>query len=163
MNDTEHTRFRQSSLFPRSLAQSVEPLLKPIYKKHGFAEHRILTQWEDIVGKELASGCIPQKLSFRNKSQEHGTLHILVNSGRALELQHMQPRILDKIATYFGYPAVSKITLTQTSLPLYKKPVRKRPKIHPLSADYLEQASAIEDPELRTAFIHLSSTLALEK
>jgi hypothetical protein len=147
---------RRYSLFAKPIAKSIEPLLKPIYKKHGFAEHRILTQWEQIVGQELASYSIPQKLIFRANTKEQGVLHILVSSARTLELQHMLPVILDRITTYFGYPAIERLKFIQTSGPLFRKE-RQKPSLKHTAPNkaltaLLEECS---DPELRTALLSL--------
>ena len=119
--DSESPAPRYFSLFPKPLSKTLTQVVGPVYKKHGFAEHRILTEWRQIVGEELAGCSLPQKLVLPRGRKEGGTLHVLAASGRALELQHLQPVILGKIATYFGYPAVSRLASTQTSSPLFRK------------------------------------------
>ena len=150
------SNIKRYSLFPKSIGKSIEPLIKPIYKKHGFAEHRILTQWHQIVGT-LANYSSPQKLTIRGKE---GTLHILVASGRALELQHLQPIILDKIATYFGYRAVTRITFSQTSSALFhKKIVKKLPLKEKPSEIIMKITSTCEDEDIRNALASLGAAL----
>lgn len=153
------TAINRYSLFPKSIAKSVEPLLKPIYKKHGFAEHRILTEWYAIVGRELASCSIPQKLSSR-LTKEGGTLHVLVASGRALELQHMTPVIIDKIATYFGYNVVKKITFMQTGSAIFqrKKPEKSLPRKQ-VSKAVNALINNCADDGLRNALLSLGSVM----
>jgi hypothetical protein len=152
---------RRFSLFPKPLSKSVDQVVKPVYKKHGFAESRILTEWAAIVGAELADCSVPQKITFSRGKREGGTLYILVSGARALELQHMQPLILDKIATYFGYPAISRLTFMQTSTTLFRREtkagIRPRP---PADATVSALVRECEDDALRAALESLGNTLA---
>jgi hypothetical protein len=159
--DTEPSNTRRFSLFPKPLAQSLTQALKPAYKKHGFAEHRILTEWDRIVGSELAGYSLPQKLSQSRSRQEGGTLHLLVASGRALELQHMQPVIVSRIATYFGYAAVTRLAFTQVHSALFRKEEIKPPPPEPAAdPDLIALAGQCEDERLRSALLSLGQALA---
>ena len=47
-----------------------------------------------------------------------GTLHVRVGSGAlALELQHLEPVVIERINTYFGYRAVERLKLVHGPLP----------------------------------------------
>jgi hypothetical protein len=160
-SDTAKASPRRFSLFPKTLSKTIEHALKPVYKKHGFAEHRIQTEWHLVVGPELAAFSIPQKLTLQRVGGEGGTLHILAASGRALELQHLQPLILDRIATYFGYRAVSRLKLTQTSSALFRKEVKtvkKRPDGE--RVDFAALAAGCDDEAVRKALMSLGTALA---
>lgn len=157
--DKETPNIRRYSLFPKTFAVSSEQLLKPIYKKHGFAEHRILTQWQEIVGAELASYCVPQKLTLGSRKTS-GTLHVLVASGRALELQHMQPLILERIASYFGSSVVQKIVCVQTTAALLRKRQPVRPAAAPPPSDTVRKiTSSCTDEALQNALLALGTTM----
>lgn len=151
---------RRFSIFSQPLSQALTPTLKPVYKKQGFAEHRILSEWHLIVGVQIASYSLPQKLtSVRGK--EGGTLYILAASGRALELQHLQPMILDKIATYFGYKAVTRLTFTQTSSALFRKEAKEAIKPKPAPDEALiALTNQCSDEALRQALLSLGTALA---
>lgn len=161
MSDTPAAR--RWSLFPRKLGQSIEGIVKPVYQQHGFSEHRVLTEWVSVVGRELAAGSAPRKLAFPRGKREQGVLHVAVSSGaRALELQHMQPVILERIATYFGYRAIEKIVFHQeTSLP---SATRRRRSV-PTAKVALDEATAAliapcADDALRAALTALATTRA---
>ena len=94
---------RSCYLFPKTLGDFVEPITRPILKEKGLAGSRILTQWESIVGTQLALHTVPEKLAFPKGKKTGGTLTISVENGFATELQHMQPLILERLAGYFGY------------------------------------------------------------
>ncbi|MDE3060626.1 MAG: DUF721 domain-containing protein, partial [Pseudomonadota bacterium] len=87
-----------------------------------------------------------------------GTLAIAVENGFSLEFQHMQPVILERMATYFGYQAITRIVIARTfevsetppPAPAKKIPSRNRTVI----------TEAIDDGELREALQSLAETLS---
>jgi hypothetical protein len=159
MKNEATKNIKRYSLFPKTIAKTIEPILKPIYKQHGFAEHRILIDWYNIVGSKLAIYSIPQKLT-RGKE---GNLHILVASGRALELQHLQPIIIDKINSFFGYKAVSKIVLKQTSSEIFQNKAIKKPIPKPEVPKSVSEITAkCIDDDLRKALSAFGALLPLE-
>lgn len=146
-------------MLPKTLSQCIEPITRPVFKTQGLAGTRIISEWPSIVGTKFASHCIPQKLSFSAGKKTDGTLSIAVENGFAPELQHLQPVILDRLATYFGYKAVTRITISHTYIPepenLPSMPLK--PKLHKNTITITEQ---IEDEELRTALTNIAKTLS---
>lgn len=145
---TDAPKWRKSSLFPKQLGAHVEPLTRPVLKAQGLAGSRILTEWAQIVGPQLASHCMPEKLNFPAGKKTGGTLVIAAESGYATQLQHMQPVLLERLAGYFGYKAIARITIAHT----YQTPVAapKPPPPKPtLNAESVALAASVEDPQLR--------------
>ena len=97
----------------RPLDSIIERITKPVRKKRGFAEARVINEWDSIVGSALAQYSIPQKLSFPKGAQSGATLYLLCDATWALELQHYEPMIKDRLATFFGYKAVDRIVIKQ--------------------------------------------------
>lgn len=98
----------------KGIAQLLHIVTKPALSKRGFAENKILTDWQLIVGAAIGMNSSPSKLDFYRDKRSEGTLHIEVyDSGLAMELTYMEPVIIEKIATYFGYKAVSRLRITQ--------------------------------------------------
>jgi hypothetical protein len=150
---------RRRHLFPQSLAQTLDPLLKPIYKQHGFTEHRILTQWTAIVGAELSAYSVPQKLAF-GRGKESGVLHVLVAAARALEIQHLQPVILERIRTYLGTSAITAIRITQAPTTSFRKNTARAPERLPAPGnDFCAVAARCNDEQLREALLSLGALL----
>ena len=143
----------------RPLADTVARVTGPLLRKRGFAEARIVTEWREIVGAALAQGCAPEKLTVA-RNGGGGTLDIRVEGALALELQHLQPQIIERVNGYFGYEAVDRIRLRQGPLP--QRPVRRRP-LPPPSAAAVEQVEAtvatVEDPDLRAALDRLGRAI----
>lgn len=152
--------YKRRSMFPKTLSQCIEPITRPVLKKQGLAGSRIISEWRSIVGEKLATRCIPQKLSFSAGKKIDGTLSIAVESGFATELQHNQPLILERLATYFGYKAVSRITISHTYISEQEKPEPTTKRKSPLPQSCIDITRDIEDEELRTALTNIARTLA---
>jgi hypothetical protein len=156
---------RRWSLFPKPLANEIERIVKPVYHQHGFTEHRILTGWAEVVGRDLAAGSVPKKLTFPKGKRENGVLHVTVSSGaRALELQHMQPVILERIATYFGYRAIEKIVFLQdSSLHTAARPRKKPQMTQSPDAALTALVTPCDDAPLRAALLSLGAAIRITK
>ncbi|MEQ1705710.1 MAG: DUF721 domain-containing protein [Rickettsiales bacterium] len=157
--DVKHPGYRRHSMFPKTLSQCIEPITRPVFKKQGLAGTKIVSEWESIVGKKLADHCIAEKLSFPANKKTDGTLSIAVENGFATELQHLQPVIIDRIAIYFGYKAVTRIAITHSYTVELKKesPVIRQ---NTLPAECCEIVEEIEDSELRAALTNIAKTLS---
>ncbi len=94
----------------KSLGDAIRWASKPIYKKRSQLEQRIFSEWNLVVGDEIAGYSIPEKMSRRN-----GELCLVVaaDSMAALTLQHQEPKILERIATYFGYRGIHRLMIQQ--------------------------------------------------
>ncbi|WP_370222508.1 DUF721 domain-containing protein [Pararhodobacter marinus] len=92
-------------------------LRDPIRKageSRGFAVTRLLTHWPEIAGPELARMCRPVKVSYAQ--QGIGATLTLLASGAAAPLVQMQADTLrDKVNAIYGYAAISRVRVTQTS------------------------------------------------
>ncbi|MBT4880201.1 MAG: DUF721 domain-containing protein [Alphaproteobacteria bacterium] len=100
-----------------TLAPLCQKISKPALKKYGFAQASILLDWPKIVGSCLGQYSTPEKMTFPQGKRTNGTLVVQVNSAFALELQHLIPIVLEKINNYFGYQAISKLSLRQVNAP----------------------------------------------
>lgn len=148
---------------PRPLSRMVERLTKSMLGRHGFAHGAIVTKWPDIVGQDMARHTQPEKIVFSRDGVSGGTLHLRVSSGAlATEIQHLEPQILERINTFFGYKAVVRVKLIQGPLPRAKdQPAAKPPR--PLSADEAKNLAGtvanVDDEELRQALERLGRSI----
>ena len=137
---------------PRALAATVDRLTRPVFRRRGFAEGAVLTDWPAIVGEHLAKRTAPEKVVPGGPRGE-GTLHLRIEDGSlALELQHLEPILLERINGYFGYRAVSRLRIVQGPLPPPRQtpPRRTLSPLAPTEQARLEDLLAgIEDEELR--------------
>lgn len=83
-------------------------------ESRGFAQSRVLTHWGEIVGEEISSVSIPTKVSYRTDGLG-ATLTILTSGSNGPILEMQKEFIRNKINAVYGYNAVHKIKITQSS------------------------------------------------
>ena len=145
----------------RALAAEVPRIAGTVLGKHGFGEAQLVAQWAAIIGEDIARAASPEKLSFARGERRDGTLHLRVAPARALEIQHREPVLLERINAFFGYRAVARLALRQAP------PVSRARQLPPPTRQletgersWLESRVAdIEDPELRGALQRLGEAV----
>ena len=83
-------------------------------EKRGFVETRLLTHWDAFVGETIAKIAKPVKVGYA-RDGFGATLTILSTGANAPMLQMQIPTILERVNACYGYSAISKIKITQTS------------------------------------------------
>lgn len=97
--------------------------LKTASAKRGFAELRLLTEWRAVVGEALARVCRPVKVSYSRKGPGLGaTLIVTAEGARAPEVDMQKERILEKVNAFYGYRAVSRLSIDQSRAPMMTTP-----------------------------------------
>ncbi len=149
----------------RALAVTLPKVTQRLVGKRGFAEGGLAADWPGIVGNEIASRCMPGKLSFeRHAERRDGTLTLRVEAPFATELQHLAPQVMERINGYFGYRAVARLRLKQ--VPPAPRAARQAP---PPAARVEDEAAlerrldAVEDPDLRAALGRLGRALRRDR
>jgi hypothetical protein len=145
----------------RRLPDLLRRVLEPAARRRGLAEAKLLTDWPTVVGPMLATRCHPVRLSARLDGPG-GLLVLHVAGTAALELQHSEPQILERINGYFGYGAVGRLRLVQAPLPRSKGGATPPPSRELSDAEATAIAQAvreIRDPDLRAALCVLGRTL----
>ena len=134
-------------------------LTKAVFSRYGFAYGEVLAQWSAIVGEDLGRVSMPERIRWPRASgpdsrKAGGTLVLRVAEGRALEVQHLVPKIIERINGFYGYGAVSALKIVQGEVaapPLAPKFAE--------TADWAlaERVSVIADDRLRAALLRLGS------
>ncbi len=82
-------------------------------ESRGFAVSRLLTHWDDIVGADLSQQARPVEVTY---GRGFGATLTLLTSGPAAPIVEMQKeQIRERVNACYGYAAISRIKLTQTS------------------------------------------------
>jgi hypothetical protein len=150
--------------------------------RKGFAEASLISEWPLIAGPEIARLAIPVKLRLPrpkgDKAKDEkpgdekarraipgaipanvagGTLTLRASPAASLEVQHLKPRILERITRYFGYPAITEIKI---EIGDRRKAMSKAQ--HPMTASTAAQPdlSTVTDPEIREALRRLGAARA---
>ncbi len=147
-------RNRKRGGAPKTLAQQVGKITKPIFGGRGFADATIVNDWPVIAGEHLAGHSLPERIVYSQERKDKGTLHLRIdNGGLAMELQHLAPVLIEKINAYFGFGAVERLHITQGPLP--ERPKDARPPVRPLSEieerGLLSCLSDVEDEDMQRA------------
>jgi len=145
----------------RAIAAEIPRIAGAALGKRGFGEAQLVTQWDAVIGSELAAKLAPERLSFTRGERKNGTLRLRVASAFATEAQHLEPVLIERINAFFGYGAVARLVLVQGPAP---HAATATPPPRPLSA--AEQGvidarvAGIRDPELRDALARLGTAVA---
>ena len=141
----------------RTLAALVPRVTREAFARRGFHQAAVITEWPAIVGEELARQSAPERLT------RDGTLTVRAPGVVALVLQHLEPQLLERIATFFGFRAVKRLRLRQEPLPEEPRPRRRVAAAATAVPAAVEAAvAAIDDPALRHALVRLGAVVAAE-
>jgi len=148
----------------KPVAQSIDRLTKGMLGQQGFTHGAIVTKWPEIVGENVARHTQPEKIVFSRDGATGGTLHLKTDSGAfAMELQHQEPQIVERINTFFGYRAVVRIKLIQGPLPRTHKADQQANPPRPLNKaetrDLAGTVASVDDPELKEALERLGEKI----
>lgn len=145
----------------RALGETVDAVARPMLGRRGFAGSRVVAEWGSIVGEPLAARSLPERVTRPADGRGGGTLHVRVASGAlAVELQHLEPVIVERINTWFGYRAVARLKLAHGPIP--ERQVDRTPPhiLTPADEAAVEALAAeIDDPTLRQALRDLGRRL----
>lgn len=148
----------------RPIAQVADALTRPAFGRRGFALGALLTHWPQIIGPELADCTQPEKLHFPQGKGDSGTLMIRADGGAALEIQHLQPLICERINSLCGFRAVAELRIIQGPVTARPKPPKPPRPLLPAEKQVLERNLAeIGDPDLWTALEKLGAGIYARK
>lgn len=153
-----------------SLSESMTPYVKRLLGQYALFEIDLLKNWNNIIGEDLAQYCFLQKIEFKKDERTDGILYVMTSSGAfALEIQHKSPVILEKINTYFGFCAVTKIKIFQNDS-FFERNTAKfddKPEKKLVSAEqqnYINQITEdIQNTELKTKLQKLGKSILGKK
>ena len=88
--------------------------LRAAGESRGFAVTRLLTQWAEIVGADIAANAVPVKIGY-GRGGLGATLTLLTTGARAPMLEMQKDRIRDRVNACYGYAAIARVAITQTA------------------------------------------------
>jgi len=147
----------------RAVGAALPSVTKGAMAKRGFAEARILLDWRTIVGETLARHTVPERLA-RPRGEGGGVLHIRVAGAFALELQHLEPIVIERINAHFGHAAVARLKMTQGLTAPTVTPRRRRRQLGAAAeAELSRSVERIGDSRLKEALARLGRAILTEE
>ncbi|HXE17114.1 MAG TPA: DciA family protein [Stellaceae bacterium] len=156
MSDERRGRVRTvGTILPRVSAK--------VLGKRGLGEAQLAQHWAEIVGERLASATSPERLSFPRGERSEGTLRLRVTPGIALEVQHSEPALLERINGFFGYRALGRLVLSQNWVPRQPARLPARP-LKPEENEALERrVASVGDESLRRSLKRFGAAILTAK
>jgi len=105
---------------PIKISDSLRNINQKFLYKFGKIDYTIHAKWREIVGPFFVKHSEPLKISsIPQSNDETGEiiyekyLHVNVTPSAAVEFQHFQNKVIEKINSYFGYKAIQGIKIHQ--------------------------------------------------
>lgn len=139
---------------PRTISIAIDKLARQTLGKDWSLYATLLDHWAEIVGPEYARVTTPVKITFPPRQQgaqrTGGTLTVRLPKGLTMEFTFKIGQMRERITSYFGYEAISKIVFEAC----YATPKEPAEEIEPdpaALARISQLAQEIDNDELREA------------
>lgn len=142
---------------PRPIAAFLPALTQPTFRRRSPAARRLLLDWEAIVGPAIAAVAMPERVVA-------GTLELACTAPVALELQHLAPKLIERINTHLGRKLVGRLSFRQVAAVSEGKAAKPegivpREGIAPIDPARLRRLAELPEGELRAALAALARAL----
>ena len=137
-------------------------------ESRGFAQSRLLTQWEEIAGQDIAAIAQPVEIGY-GRGGMGATLTLLTTGANAPMLEMQKEQLRQRVNAVYGFNAIARIRITQTAATGFSegrvafghKPRGARePEPDPvLRQKAAETASPVADEGLREALARLGENI----
>ncbi|MEM7059326.1 MAG: DUF721 domain-containing protein [Pseudomonadota bacterium] len=109
-----HTAKKRGRGF-QSAGATVRAAVDQLAGRKGFAETEVLLRWPEIAGSALAAVCRPVKVHYGASRAMGATLIVQTDSGRAPEVEHQGPALVERVNQFYGYRAIRRLKVTQST------------------------------------------------
>lgn len=154
---------RQTIKPPPRIGAKLKPVTQKAFAHAAPGRAELLLHWRDIVGESLSRHTEPEKLTPGSGLLNNGTLIVRVSGPYALELQHMERQVLERINTYLGYRAAGRLKLVQGPITRHRAPIKAVKAQGSLSGDDKSRietlAARVHNKDLRTALENLGHSM----
>jgi len=149
----------------KSIADIAGSINNRTFARYGFAKSDIILHWSEIVGSVLARSSLPERLIMPKSNEKEGragVLHIRVEGSFAPEMQHLEPLVIDRINSYYGFKAVERLIFhhgnvaTKTLGQKYKPPILSDSQKNELDL----MLKDVKDDQLRASLFKVGAELA---
>ena len=164
---------KKRNFYPVKIANSIKNINNDLIGKIGKTEYIIYSKWAEIVGSFFFKYSEPEKITtIRKISDNDGVeaqekiLNVNVAPAAAIEFQHFENKIIEKINSFFGYKAIHRIRISQRFTS--KNIVPTKNEFNEELDDFLKQkkieikdtTQKINDKELKESLLNLGLSIA---
>lgn len=161
------------SSYKRGFARAATLMQRNIRKAgetRGFAETRVLTHWEEIVGSDLARIARPVDVSY-GRGGIGATLTVLTTGAQAPMLDMQKESLRAKVNACYGYNAIARLRITQTAPTgfaegqiAFQHAPKKTRRTAPAAQDAAQKLAAdVGDDALRVALAALGANVITKR
>ena len=157
---------------PRTLADLVPALTKGVFGSKNQLFGKMLANWQQIAGDEMAALTIPVDLKFQRAPKDsaktagsktgQAVLHLAVQPAYALEFSYQKDLLVERLNMFFGYAAIKDIKVVQHSEVMNNKKITPAPQL-PLTAQeeskLADLTAGIQEKDLQTALKNLGKAI----
>lgn len=153
---------RTSSLLTQRIRKASE--------SRGFAQSRLLTHWEEVVGEDIAAIARPVNVSY-GRQGFGATLTILTTGANAPMVEMQKEQLRAKVNAVYGYNAISRVRITQTAptgfsdgRAIFERAVTpEKPEIpRDIKEAAAQSAGSVKNDDLRSALERLGQNVLLK-
>lgn len=134
----------------------------------GFAQSRLLTQWAEIAGQDIAAIAQPVEVGY-GRGGMGATLTLLTNGANAPVLEMQKEQLRKRVNAVYGYNAIARVRITQTAATGFadgKVAFGHKPKVSKTSASdpvlrqkAVDATQPVADDSLRDALARLGENI----
>tara|TARA_B100000780_G_C21072161_1_gene431482 strand:+ start:465 stop:938 length:474 start_codon:yes stop_codon:yes gene_type:complete len=152
----------------RPVSEATAKITNQVCGRKYIALGRILSQWTEIVGPELATKVQPSAIKYRKYKQRpknpDAVLEIATSSAYATKLHYQKDLILERINQVFGEQWISGIRFINVAPNTADRPrIKKTPVLTPDEKKYIsETLDYITDIEVRNRLENFGQSLLLD-
>lgn len=156
---------RRSSGF-QAASHLLQSQIRTLGEQRGFAVTRLLTQWAEIAGADMARITRPVKVGYGREGMG-ATLTLLTTGAMAPMVEMQKEQLRARVNAVYGYAAISRIILTQTASTGFAEgqaeftaaPKAAKPPAPEILAKAAATAAPIQDMGLRNALETLAKNI----
>ena len=136
-------------------------------ESRGFAQSRLLTNWAEVVGEDVAAISRPVEVSY-GRGGMGATLTLLTTGANAPLLEMQKEQLRTRVNAVYGYNAIARVRVTQTAATGFSEgrvafqhaPKKATPQADPALRARAHQTTApIGDDSLRDALAKLGENI----
>ncbi|PCI04693.1 MAG: hypothetical protein COB78_07875 [Hyphomicrobiales bacterium] len=153
------------------MSELVGGILEPIIAKRAGMTLSLMNAWADIIGGQLGKHSRPEKILWPRRAHDDdpfqpATLVVACDGAQAIFFQHETDAIIERVNTFFGFNAISRIKIQQKPVASYspEKASEASKELNEAEKQRLtEMVGNVEDDELRQKLTKLGEGIILRQ